>query len=136
MNNTVDYYKCKTVLVCLRFRQRQEMFFFFLCLFVCNQKNGIHVLQEYGEIEAEFAKVGTERVLLEMLTYRNTGPILLPKGKSYDYPVSLPSWLTEHDVKYYVSKYEKSGFTGPVNYYRNMDRYVSRIRRPVNNSQF
>ncbi|CAN6878335.1 unnamed protein product [Brassica oleracea] len=78
--------------------------------------------QEYGEIEAEFAKVGTERVLLEMLTYRNPGPILLPKGKSYDDPVSLPSWLTEYDVKYYVSKYEKSGFTGPVNYYRNMDR--------------
>ena len=80
-------------------------------------------MQEYGEIEAEFAKVGTERVLLEMLTYRNPGPILLPKGKSYDDPVSLPSWLTEYDVKYYVSKYEKSGFTGPVNYYRNMDRY-------------
>ena len=98
-------------------------FFKFSFFFFCNQKNGIYVLQEYGEIEAEFAKVGTERVLLEMLTYRNTGPILLPKGKSYDDPVSLPSWLTEYDVKYYVSKYEKSGFTGPVNYYRNMDRY-------------
>lgn len=81
--------------------------------------------QEYGEIEAEFAKVGTERALMEFLTYSDTGPILLPKGKScddYDDPVSLPSWLTEYDVKYYVSKYEKSGFTGPVNYYRNMDR--------------
>lgn len=63
---------------------------------------------------------------MEFLTYSDTGPILLPKGKSYDDddddPVSLPSWLTEYDVKYYVSKYEKSGFTGPVNYYRNMDR--------------
>ncbi|KAL1194002.1 hypothetical protein V5N11_008762 [Cardamine amara subsp. amara] len=78
--------------------------------------------QEYGEIEAEFAKVGTERVLLELLTYRNPGPILLPKGKRYEDPVSLPSWLTDYDVKYYVSKYEKNGFTGPVNYYRNMDR--------------
>lgn len=101
---------------------------FLLFLFVCNQKNGI--LQEYGEIEAEFAKVGTERALMEFLTYSDTGPILLPKGKScddYDDPVSLPSWLTEYDVKYYVSKYEKSGFTGPVNYYRNMDRYVSSL---------
>lgn len=85
----------------------------------------VFTLQEYGEIEAEFTKVGTERVLLELLTYRNPGPILLPKGKSYDDPVSLPSWLTDYDVKYYVSKYEKNGFTGPVNYYRNMDRYVS-----------
>ncbi|CAH8276483.1 unnamed protein product [Arabidopsis lyrata] len=78
--------------------------------------------QEHGEIEAEFAKVGTERCLLEFLTYRNPGPILLPKGKRYDDSVSLPSWLTDCDVKYYVSKYEKNGFTGPVNYYRNMDR--------------
>ncbi|XP_023635488.1 uncharacterized protein LOC17878729 [Capsella rubella] len=78
--------------------------------------------QECGEIEAEFAKVGVERSLLEFLTYRNPGPILLPKGKSYDDPISLPSWLTEYDVNYYVSKYEKNGFTGPVNYYRNMDR--------------
>ncbi|XP_010434903.1 PREDICTED: bifunctional epoxide hydrolase 2 [Camelina sativa] len=78
--------------------------------------------QECGEIEAEFAKAGTERSLLEFLTYRSPGPILLPKGKSYDDPISLPSWLTDCDVKYYVSKYEKNGFTGPVNYYRNMDR--------------
>ncbi|CAA0395410.1 unnamed protein product [Arabidopsis thaliana] len=78
--------------------------------------------QEYGEIEAEFAKVSTERALLEFLRYRNPGPILLPKGKRYDDSVSLPSWLTDSDVKYYVSKYEKNGFTGPVNYYRNMDR--------------
>ncbi|XP_010440228.1 PREDICTED: bifunctional epoxide hydrolase 2 isoform X2 [Camelina sativa] len=79
-------------------------------------------LQECGEIEAEFAKLGTERALLEFLTYRSPGPILLPKGKRYDDHVSLPSWLTDCDVKYYVSKYEKNGFTGPVNYYRNMDR--------------
>ncbi|KFK41012.1 hypothetical protein AALP_AA2G073800 [Arabis alpina] len=78
--------------------------------------------QEYGEIEEEFAKVGTERALLELLTYRKPGPVLLPKGKSYDVPVLLPSWLTDYDVKYYVSKYQKNGFTGPVNYYRNMDR--------------
>ncbi|CAN8274997.1 unnamed protein product [Cochlearia groenlandica] len=80
--------------------------------------------QECGEIEEEFAKIGAERVLLKLLTYRDTDPILLPKGKSYgdDHPVTLPSWLTEYDVKYYVSKYEKNGFTGPVNYYRNMDR--------------
>ncbi|KAG2263366.1 hypothetical protein Bca52824_070445 [Brassica carinata] len=90
--------------------------------------------QEYGEIEAEFAKVGTERVLMELLTYRDPGPILLPKGKSYDDPVSLPSWLTEYDVKYYVSKFEKNGFTGPVNYYRNMDR-TWEMMGPFSNAQ-
>ncbi|GLT79367.1 hypothetical protein SLA2020_508580 [Shorea laevis] len=81
--------------------------------------------QEPGEIEAEFAQIGTERVLKEILTYRTPGPLYLPKGKGFghpvDTPISLPAWLSEEDVKYYASKYEKKGFTGPVNYYRNLD---------------
>ncbi|CDY57860.1 BnaC08g47760D [Brassica napus] len=31
-------------------------------------------------------------------------------------------WLTQEDLEYYVSKYEKKGFTGAINYYRNIDR--------------
>ncbi|TVU43943.1 hypothetical protein EJB05_03364, partial [Eragrostis curvula] len=34
----------------------------------------------------------------------------------------LPSWVTEADVDYYASVFEKTGFTGGLNYYRNMDR--------------
>ncbi|GLT99095.1 hypothetical protein SLE2022_165590 [Rubroshorea leprosula] len=81
--------------------------------------------QEPAEIEAEFAQIGTERVLKEFLTYRTPEPLYLPKGKGFghpvDTPISLPAWLSEEDVKYYASKYEKKGFTGPVNYYRNLD---------------
>ncbi|XP_010548981.1 PREDICTED: bifunctional epoxide hydrolase 2 [Tarenaya hassleriana] len=78
--------------------------------------------QEYGAIEAEFAKMGTERALMEFLTYRNPSPLRLPKGKGYSVHLSRPSWLSDYDLQYYVSKYEKKGFTGPLNYYRNMDR--------------
>ncbi|KAE8076798.1 hypothetical protein FH972_015423 [Carpinus fangiana] len=81
--------------------------------------------QEPGEIEAEFAQIGTARVLKEFLTYRNPGPLYLPKGKGFghppDAPILLPSWLSEEDINYYVSKYEKTGFTGGVNYYRDLD---------------
>ncbi|KAJ8766760.1 hypothetical protein K2173_007827 [Erythroxylum novogranatense] len=82
--------------------------------------------QEPGEIEAEFEQMGTERVMKEFLAYRTPGPLFLPKGKGFgkplDSPIELPSWLSEEDVKYYVSKFEKKGFTGGLNYYRNLDR--------------
>jgi pimeloyl-ACP methyl ester carboxylesterase len=37
-------------------------------------------------------------------------------------PVQLPDWLTETDVQTYVSTFIDSGFTGPLNWYRNIDR--------------
>ncbi|KAJ1395228.1 Epoxide hydrolase-like [Sesbania bispinosa] len=81
--------------------------------------------QEPGDIEAEFAQSGTERVLKEFLTYRNPGPLYLPKGKGFghpvDSPIALPPWLSEEECNYYASKYEKTGFTGGLNYYRNLD---------------
>ncbi|KAG5555112.1 hypothetical protein RHGRI_012591 [Rhododendron griersonianum] len=80
---------------------------------------------EPGEIEAEFAEMGTKRVLRNFLTYRNPGPLFLPKGKGFgdspDAPTPLPSWLSEEDLDYYTSKYEQSGFTGGLNYYRALD---------------
>jgi len=35
----------------------------------------------------------------------------------------LPSWLTENDIDYFVMAFHKTGFTGGINYYRNLDRY-------------
>jgi pimeloyl-ACP methyl ester carboxylesterase len=34
----------------------------------------------------------------------------------------LPPWLTEDDVRVYVEAFERTGFTGGLNYYRNIDR--------------
>ncbi len=39
-------------------------------------------------------------------------------------PDTLPPWLTEEDLDYYVAQYEQSGFRGPLNWYRNIDRNV------------
>ncbi|XP_010544298.1 PREDICTED: bifunctional epoxide hydrolase 2-like [Tarenaya hassleriana] len=82
--------------------------------------------QEPGAIEAEFAEVGTERVLKRFFTFRTPGPLIIPEDKSFwghpDTPIPLPSWLSEEDVRYYVSKFEKTGFSGAVNFYRNLDR--------------
>ncbi len=34
----------------------------------------------------------------------------------------MPSWLTEEDLDFLVEEYTRTGFTGGLNYYRNMDR--------------
>ncbi|KAM7488137.1 hypothetical protein LguiB_025621 [Lonicera macranthoides] len=81
--------------------------------------------QKPGEIEAEFAQMGTKRVIENFLAYRNPGPLYLPKGKGFGdspaTPIILPAWVTEEDVDYYTTKYEQTGFTGPLNYYRALD---------------
>ncbi|XAR48689.1 Soluble epoxide hydrolase [Bertholletia excelsa] len=82
-------------------------------------------MQEPGDIEAEFAEIGTKRVIQKFLTYRTPGPLFLPKGKGFGDPpdaeVVLPSWLSEQDVDYYANQFEKKGFVGALNYYRALD---------------
>jgi len=56
-------------------------------------------------------------------------PLILPKDKSFfdslDSDGTCPPWLSEEDISYYAEKFAKTGFTGGLNYYRCMDRYVS-----------
>ncbi len=37
-------------------------------------------------------------------------------------PEELPSWLGPNDLDFYVGEFERSGFRGPLNRYRNVDR--------------
>ena len=37
-------------------------------------------------------------------------------------PAALPGWLTEADVDFYVAEFTRTGFRGPLNWYRNIDR--------------
>ncbi len=39
-------------------------------------------------------------------------------------PEHLPAWLTEKDLDHYVAQYQQSGFRGPLNWYRNIDRNI------------
>jgi pimeloyl-ACP methyl ester carboxylesterase len=43
-------------------------------------------------------------------------------------PARLPPWLSEEDVDVYAAAFEKSGFFGPLGYYRNMDAYWERTK--------
>ncbi len=37
-------------------------------------------------------------------------------------PDGLPTWLSQAELDIYVQAFEQSGFTGPLNWYRNLDR--------------
>jgi pimeloyl-ACP methyl ester carboxylesterase len=37
-------------------------------------------------------------------------------------PAALPAWLSQAELDHYVAEFERTGFTGGINWYRNMDR--------------
>jgi pimeloyl-ACP methyl ester carboxylesterase len=37
-------------------------------------------------------------------------------------PASLPAWITESDIDVYVTEFSRSGFRGPLSWWRNIDR--------------
>jgi pimeloyl-ACP methyl ester carboxylesterase len=48
---------------------------------------------------------------------------MLPrKGGSLTDPPSLPAWVTESDIDVYVAEFTRSGFHGPLAWWRNIDR--------------
>ena len=79
--------------------------------------------QEPGKAEAEFeSDVDTT---IRMVLYGGANPIVPADGgflRSADVPTALPGWLTEDDVAFYVGEFTRSGFTGGLNWYRNIDR--------------
>ena len=44
------------------------------------------------------------------------------KGALLTDPASLPPWIKETDIDVYVAEFTRSGFRGPLNWWRNIDR--------------
>jgi pimeloyl-ACP methyl ester carboxylesterase len=44
------------------------------------------------------------------------------KGFSLTDPASLPPWVTDSDIDVYVDEFTRSGFRGPLSWWRNIDR--------------
>lgn len=59
----------------------------------------------------------------DLLTYLFTGkPADASILDGMPEPAALPAWLTEADLDVYARAFERSGFRGGLNWYRNMDR--------------
>jgi len=90
--------------------------------------------QEPGAAEAVLARDVRQTMLLA-LTGRATKQALSDPQTPRP---PLPDWMTPADLDVYVAAYEASGFTGALNYYRNIDRnwelsrsLPARIDRPA-----
>jgi epoxide hydrolase A/B len=82
--------------------------------------------QKEGPADEELA-ADPRRTMAKILTTQSFGFRGLPReGTRYldglTDPDELPSWLTEEDLDYYASEFARTGFTGPLNWYRNFDR--------------
>lgn len=82
------------------------------------------MFQEPGAAESMFAQLSTKLMFKSFLTYRDPNPLTGSALAGFGADKELPPWLTEEDVNYFASKFEKSGFTGGLNYYRNMNWYL------------
>jgi len=86
------------------------------------------VWQEPGKMETLYDN-NIEEAIKNMLTSRRPGPPILPKEGAGSNPLAsgslpsrpLPSWLSQEDLTYYASKFGKTGLTGGLNYYRNLN---------------
>ena len=43
-------------------------------------------------------------------------------GDRFKFPDAMPPWLSDDDLEVYAGEFERSGFTGALNRYRNVDR--------------
>jgi pimeloyl-ACP methyl ester carboxylesterase len=87
--------------------------------------------QTPGRAEAEYDT--NPEGLLRMLYASPDSPRAVPTIKDphkdaggwigrWGQPGSLPEWLSEEDLAYYIREFERAGFRGGLNYYRNLDR--------------
>ncbi|KAL6893753.1 hypothetical protein ACP4OV_007851 [Aristida adscensionis] len=84
--------------------------------------------QEPGVAEKEFCPANARHIMRQILCNRFTseaaggGEKKPAEAGGEGSPSPLPAWLTEADVDYFAAAFERTGFTGGINYYRNMDR--------------
>jgi len=86
--------------------------------------------QQPGLADAELSR--DPRATFRRILYAASGdgpvggvPVVPPGGGFLDLcpdPHVLPAWLTSEDIDVFVEEFMRSGFTGPLNWYRTMDR--------------
>ncbi|EAY73346.1 hypothetical protein OsI_01223 [Oryza sativa Indica Group] len=84
-----------------------------------------YCFEKPGVAEAEFGRGDIKCLLKKFYGMRKAAPLIIPPGKtlfdSIDSDGTCPAWLSEEDISYYAEKFEKTGFTGGLNYYRCID---------------
>ncbi|CAG7865157.1 unnamed protein product [Brassica rapa] len=89
--------------------------------------DGLYIsqFQKPGRAEAAFAKHDILTVIKKFLLTTRTDYLVAPPDTEIiddlEIPSTIPDWITDDELQVYADKFQKSGFTGPLNYYRAMD---------------
>jgi pimeloyl-ACP methyl ester carboxylesterase len=86
--------------------------------------------QQPGVADAELARDPRDSLRRLLCAASGEGTMgglpVVPEGGGFldlcPEPAKLPSWLTEDDIDVFAADFAESGFTRPLNWYRNMDR--------------
>ncbi|GLT30618.1 hypothetical protein SLA2020_054100 [Shorea laevis] len=85
----------------------------------------ISQFQEPGRAEESFSKYDSLTILKKFLLINAPDLLSTPPGiEIIDFletPSTLPHWITQEELEFCAEKFQKSGFTGALNYYRAMD---------------
>lgn len=91
-----------------------------------------YYFQEPGKAEAELEENVRGNMLRFFYGASATPPpekrwrFLFPRTQRFvdgiPVPQELPPWLTEEDLNFFTAEFERTGFRGGLNWYRNMDR--------------
>ncbi|XP_052196678.1 uncharacterized protein LOC127804014 [Diospyros lotus] len=81
--------------------------------------------QKPGRAERAFARYDYLTVMKKFFLIKKTDELVAPPHMEIidclETPSFLPPWITEEELQVYADKFQESGFTGPLNYYRAMD---------------
>jgi pimeloyl-ACP methyl ester carboxylesterase len=75
------------------------------------------VRQTFLKVLASAPSITPAEGVARMMVPRNGGSLSIRPT-----PASLPAWLGEADIDFYVGEFERTGFRGGLNWYRNIDR--------------
>jgi pimeloyl-ACP methyl ester carboxylesterase len=88
--------------------------------------------QEEGKVESEMGADVRKTMVRTLFTLSGDVPpesnwrFIFGRDEEFDdtviLPDTLPPWLTEQDVDVFTEAFERTGFRGGVNWYRNIDR--------------
>ncbi|MEE9515624.1 MAG: alpha/beta hydrolase, partial [Candidatus Adiutricales bacterium] len=88
--------------------------------------------QEPGKAEAELEEDVRETMIKALYSLSGDPPpekrwnFLFARDQTFldtvYMPDHLPAWLTDQDLDFFTEEFERTGFRGGINYYRNIDR--------------
>ncbi|KAL6846873.1 hypothetical protein ACP4OV_022726 [Aristida adscensionis] len=94
--------------------------------FFAARGDGFYIMQfqEPGRAERAFARYDIATVLKKFYSIKFDDFTAPPGVEIIDFLQACSSplpWITEEEIGHYAEKFQKSGFTGPLNYYRMFD---------------